>query len=148
MGVTGLWSLVEPVGGASTSRRWPGKRIAVGEFVWRVRAGAHGASCLCVAPCCPGLERVGGGAPNSGADIDASLPTTPAHLQTPHIWVHQFVKAMRDERGGEPLPNAHLVGFFRRACRLLYHRVKPVFVFDGAAPALEGENDGGEAQVR
>lgn len=45
---------------------------------------------------------------------------------------------MRDERG-EPLPNAHLVGFFRRACRLLYHRVKPVFVFDGVAPALKAK---------
>jgi len=32
------------------------------------------------------------------------------------IWVHQFVKAMRDSRG-EPMPNAHLLGFFRRACR-------------------------------
>lgn len=32
------------------------------------------------------------------------------------IWVHQFVKAMRDSQG-EPLPNAHLLGFFRRACR-------------------------------
>ena len=56
------------------------------------------------------------------------------------IWVHQFVKAMRDERG-DPLPNAHLVGFFRRACRLLFHRVKPVFVFDGAAPDLKARTN-------
>jgi len=41
-----------------------------------------------------------------------SLPIPP----DASIWVHQFVKAMRDERG-EPLPNAHLIGFFRRICK-------------------------------
>ena len=35
------------------------------------------------------------------------------------------------------LRNAHLLGFFRRICRLLYHNVRPVFVFDGATPALK-----------
>ncbi|KAK9806600.1 hypothetical protein WJX73_007536 [Symbiochloris irregularis] len=52
------------------------------------------------------------------------------------IWLHQFLKAMRDEKG-EVLKNAHLLGFFRRICRLLFHRVRPVFVFDGATPALK-----------
>lgn len=33
------------------------------------------------------------------------------------IWLVQFIKAMRDERG-EVLRNAHLLGFFRRICRL------------------------------
>lgn len=32
------------------------------------------------------------------------------------IWLYQFMRAMRDERG-EMLPNAHLIGFFRRICR-------------------------------
>lgn len=32
------------------------------------------------------------------------------------IWLFQFIRAMRDERG-EPIPNAHLLGFFRRICR-------------------------------
>ena len=32
------------------------------------------------------------------------------------IWLHQFLKAMRDEKG-EVLKNAHLLGFFRRICR-------------------------------
>ena len=45
-------------------------------------------------------------------------------------------QAMRDERG-EMIKNAHLIGFFRRICRLLYHRIRPVFVFDGATPALK-----------
>lgn len=43
---------------------------------------------------------------------------------------------MRDERG-ELIRNAHLVGFFRRICRLLYNQIFPVFVFDGATPALK-----------
>lgn len=43
---------------------------------------------------------------------------------------------MRDERG-DLIRNAHLVGFFRRICRLLFHRIKPVFVFDGATPAIK-----------
>ncbi|KAL8124353.1 DNA repair protein UVH3 [Apium graveolens] len=52
------------------------------------------------------------------------------------IWMIQFMKAMRDEKG-EMVKNAHILGFFRRICKLLFLRVKPVFVFDGAAPALK-----------
>lgn len=48
----------------------------------------------------------------------------------------QFVKAMRDEKG-EMVRNAHLLGFFRRICKLLFLRTKPVFVFDGGTPALK-----------
>lgn len=48
----------------------------------------------------------------------------------------QFIKAMRDDRG-EMVRNAHLLGFFRRICKLLFLRTKPVFVFDGATPALK-----------
>uniref|UniRef100_A0A7N0UPT8 DNA repair protein UVH3 n=1 Tax=Kalanchoe fedtschenkoi TaxID=63787 RepID=A0A7N0UPT8_KALFE len=52
------------------------------------------------------------------------------------IWMVQFMKAMRDENG-EMVRNAHLIGFFRRICKLLFLRTKPVFVFDGATPALK-----------
>lgn len=41
-------------------------------------------------------------------------------------------QAMRNN-DGETIKNAHLLGFFRRICRLLFHRVRPVFVFDGAS---------------
>ncbi|XP_007031407.2 PREDICTED: DNA repair protein UVH3 [Theobroma cacao] len=52
------------------------------------------------------------------------------------IWMVQFMKAMRDEKG-EMVRNAHLLGFFRRVCKLLYLKTKPVFVFDGATPVLK-----------
>ncbi|KAI7741378.1 hypothetical protein M8C21_000838 [Ambrosia artemisiifolia] len=52
------------------------------------------------------------------------------------IWMVQFMKAMRDEHG-EMVRNAHILGFFRRICKLLFLRTKPVFVFDGATPALK-----------
>ncbi|KNC82713.1 hypothetical protein SARC_05014 [Sphaeroforma arctica JP610] len=51
-------------------------------------------------------------------------------------WVYQYMKAMRDQ-DGEVIKNAHLLGLFRRLCILLYHGVKPIIVFDGAAPALK-----------
>ncbi|AEO53913.1 hypothetical protein MYCTH_2295852 [Thermothelomyces thermophilus ATCC 42464] len=52
------------------------------------------------------------------------------------IWIYQFLKAVRDKEGNA-LRNSHVVGFFRRICKLLWHGVKPVFVFDGGAPALK-----------
>ena len=86
MGVTGLWSLLEPCGSRVNVDVLRNKRVAV----------------------------------------DAS------------IWVVQFLKAMRDERTGDALAHAHLLGFFRRLVKLLYLSVRPVVVFDGAAtPALK-----------
>ncbi|KAI8819852.1 uncharacterized protein EV422DRAFT_497342 [Fimicolochytrium jonesii] len=52
------------------------------------------------------------------------------------IWMHQFLKAMRDSEG-EPVRGAHIIGFFRRVCKLLFYGIKPVFVFDGDAPTLK-----------
>ncbi|KAK2749896.1 DNA repair protein rad2 [Myotisia sp. PD_48] len=52
------------------------------------------------------------------------------------IWIYQFLKAVRDKEGNA-LRNAHIVGFFRRICKLLYFGIKPVFVFDGGAPILK-----------
>ena len=52
------------------------------------------------------------------------------------IWIYQFLKAVRDKEGNV-LKNAHVVGFFRRICKLLFHGIKPVFVFDGKAPLLK-----------
>ncbi|EEA21983.1 DNA repair protein rad2 [Talaromyces marneffei ATCC 18224] len=52
------------------------------------------------------------------------------------IWIYQFLKAVRDKEGNA-LRNAHVVGFFRRICKLLFFGIKPVFVFDGGAPILK-----------
>ncbi|CEP16477.1 hypothetical protein [Parasitella parasitica] len=52
------------------------------------------------------------------------------------IWIHQFMRTMRDKEGNA-LQNGHLMGFFRRICKLLFFNIKPVFVFDGGAPSLK-----------
>lgn len=52
------------------------------------------------------------------------------------IWIYQFLKAVRDKDGNK-LGQLHIVGFFRRICKLLYFGILPVFVFDGGAPPLK-----------
>ena len=54
------------------------------------------------------------------------------------IWLYHFLKAMRSP-DGDMLANAPILGFFRRICKLLYFRIRPVFVFDGAPGALKNE---------
>jgi 5'-3' exonuclease len=44
---------------------------------------------------------------------------------------------MRDPETGKVLPAARLQGFFRRICRLHFHGIRPVFVFDGATPEIK-----------
>ena len=46
------------------------------------------------------------------------------------IWIYQFQATMRDKEG-RGLVNAHVLGFLRRICKLLFYGIKPVFVFDG-----------------
>lgn len=52
------------------------------------------------------------------------------------IWLYHFAAAMRDAEGNM-LRAAHLVGFFRRICKLIFYGIKPVFVFDGGVPHLK-----------
>lgn len=63
------------------------------------------------------------------------------------IWIYQFLKAVRDKEGNA-LRNAHVVGFFRRICKLLYYGILPVFVFDGGAPFLKRQTIAGRKKVR
>ena len=41
------------------------------------------------------------------------------------IWLYQFQIAMRD-KDGRALDNAHILGFLRRICKLLFYVIKPV----------------------
>lgn len=52
------------------------------------------------------------------------------------IWIYQFMKAVRDKEGNS-LGQTHIVGFFRRICKMLYFGMLPLFVFDGGAPPLK-----------
>ncbi|KAF7327682.1 hypothetical protein MKEN_00347600 [Mycena kentingensis (nom. inval.)] len=52
------------------------------------------------------------------------------------IWIYQFQATMRD-KDGRALSNAHVLGFLRRIAKLLFYGIKPVFVFDGGAPAMK-----------
>ncbi|KAL4636266.1 DNA repair protein complementing XP-G cells isoform X2 [Arapaima gigas] len=52
------------------------------------------------------------------------------------IWLNQAVKGVRD-RDGNSVQNAHLLTLFNRLCKLLFFRIRPVFVFDGEAPLLK-----------
>ncbi|KAG9249068.1 DNA excision repair protein-like protein [Calycina marina] len=63
------------------------------------------------------------------------------------IWIYQFLKAVRDKEGNA-LRNSHVVGFFRRICKLLFFGIKPVFVFDGGAPVLKRQTVLGRKQRR
>ncbi|KAF2427535.1 PIN domain-like protein [Tothia fuscella] len=63
------------------------------------------------------------------------------------IWIYQFLKAVRDKEGNA-LRNSHVVGFFRRICKLLFIGIKPVFVFDGGAPILKRQTITGRKQRR
>ncbi|XP_009070546.1 PREDICTED: DNA repair protein complementing XP-G cells-like, partial [Acanthisitta chloris] len=52
------------------------------------------------------------------------------------IWLNQAIKGARDRRGNS-VRNAHLLTLFHRLCKLLFFRIRPVFVFDGEAPLLK-----------
>lgn len=58
------------------------------------------------------------------------------------IWIYQLVRALpsdgssRDHHGYSPMV---LLGLVRRILKLLYWGIKPVMVFDGAAPSLKSE---------
>ncbi|XP_014342998.1 DNA excision repair protein ERCC-5 [Latimeria chalumnae] len=52
------------------------------------------------------------------------------------IWLNQAVKGVRDGHGNS-IQNAHLLTLFHRLCKLLFFRIRPIFVFDGDAPLLK-----------
>jgi DNA excision repair protein ERCC-5 len=94
MGVKDLWQLLEPVGRRVNIETLTNKRLAIGARPRATRA-------VPLQPLAP-AGRCSGHADRARADAS--------------IWLHQFLAAMRDQRG-EVIHNAHLLGFFRRICR-------------------------------
>ena len=54
------------------------------------------------------------------------------------IWLYQFVKSIPSNNDAALSPLV-LGGLFQRVCKLLHFGIKPIFVFDGTAPALKKE---------
>ena|SRR3990167_3434442 len=52
------------------------------------------------------------------------------------IWLHRFIKAMK-ERSGKAKMGSHILGVFFRCCKLLFFNIQPIFVFDGEVPHLK-----------
>ena len=72
----------------------------------------------------------------AGRRVDADVVSYKTIAVDASIWMFHFVKAMRDE-SGNMIPGAHLIGFFRRICKLMHLKARPVFVFDGPPPELK-----------
>ncbi|EDV26222.1 uncharacterized protein TRIADDRAFT_23638 [Trichoplax adhaerens] len=52
------------------------------------------------------------------------------------LWLNESLRGMRDHQGSL-IENAHLLGLFYRLCKLLFFKIRPVFVFDGGVPLLK-----------
>lgn len=52
------------------------------------------------------------------------------------LWLNESLRGMRDHQGSL-IQNAHLLGLFYRICKLLFFKIRPVFVFDGGVPLLK-----------
>ncbi|KAF6215027.1 hypothetical protein GE061_009776 [Apolygus lucorum] len=51
------------------------------------------------------------------------------------IWLYQLVRGF--DSSARPGSNMFLLGLFHRICKLLFYRIKPIFVFDGGVPSLK-----------
>lgn len=63
------------------------------------------------------------------------------------IWLYQFVKSIPSGKDSALSPLV-IGGLFQRVCKLLHFGIKPIFVFDGAAPALKKETIAARQELR
>jgi 5'-3' exonuclease len=63
------------------------------------------------------------------------------------IWLYQFVKSVPSNKDAALSPLV-IGGLFQRVCKLLHFGIKPIFVFDGTAPALKKENIASRQELR
>mmetsp|Transcript_39545 Transcript_39545/g.93075 ORF Transcript_39545/g.93075 Transcript_39545/m.93075 type:complete len:1227 (+) Transcript_39545:71-3751(+) len=83
-----------------------------------------------------GVQGLWDAASPAGQRVDLSALENKIIAVDASIWLYHFLKAMRDDNGNM-IRGAHLIGFFRRICKLLFLKIKPVFVFDGKPPLLK-----------
>lgn len=53
-----------------------------------------------------------------------------------NIWLYKFIRGFREKDNASNI-DAHKLGLFNRVCKLLFYKIKPIFVFDGPAPQLK-----------
>ena len=53
-----------------------------------------------------------------------------------NVWLYKFIRGFR-EKDNAPSLESHKLGLFKRISKLLFYKIKPVFVFDGPAPVLK-----------
>jgi len=54
-----------------------------------------------------------------------------------NIWLYKFIRGFREKDNATYNIESHKLGLYNRICKLLFYRIKPVFVFDGPAPVLK-----------
>lgn len=77
------------------------------------REGSSGSSLVQCALCRQAEPKAAPGCGQGPLNAPHPRPSPPSDAS---IWLHQFLKGMRDDNG-DLIRNAHLLGFFRRICR-------------------------------
>ncbi|KAJ3006248.1 DNA repair protein rad2 [Thoreauomyces humboldtii] len=52
------------------------------------------------------------------------------------IWNYKFEKGMKNT-DGTPMSAAAIIGTFYRVCKMLFHGILPIFIFDGGTPTMK-----------
>lgn len=113
MGVTGLWKLIDQAGKPVPLETLENKILAIGTYEF------DNFATLCFS-------------------FEKSLIFFFLVNEDTSIWLHQVVKGFQDSKGGT-IPYAHILGLFHRLCKLLFYKIRPIFVFDGGIPDLKLE---------
>lgn len=53
-----------------------------------------------------------------------------------NVWLYKFIRGFREKDNATSI-DSHKLGLFNRISKLLFYKIKPVFVFDGPAPVLK-----------